>query len=50
MTITEKVEQKDFDRFAAGKERAIKLTDGTVRQGDTMILEEWDAQGAGVYR
>jgi hypothetical protein len=44
MTITEKVEQKDFDRFAAGKRRSIKLTEGAAHEGDTMILEEWDIQ------
>jgi hypothetical protein len=42
MTITQKVEQEDFDRIVAGDKRDLRIADGAAHTGDTLILEEWD--------
>jgi len=42
MTINQKIEQEYFDHIVAGEKREIRLAADAVREGDTVILEEWD--------
>jgi hypothetical protein len=42
MTVNQKVEKEYFDRITAGEKRDVRLVDGAVHTGDTVILEEWD--------
>ena len=42
MTTNHKVEKEYFAHIAAGDKRDLRLADGTVHEGDTVILEEWD--------
>lgn len=42
MTINQKIEQEYFDHIVTGEKREIRLADDAVREGDTVILEEWD--------
>ena len=42
MTINQRVENEQFDHIAAGEQRTLRFTEGSVHEGDTMILEEWD--------
>jgi Domain of unknown function (DUF3850) len=42
MIINQRVEKEYFDHIAAGDKRDLRLANRAVREGDTVILEEWD--------
>ncbi|MEW6300241.1 MAG: DUF3850 domain-containing protein [Thermodesulfobacteriota bacterium] len=45
MTVNQKVEKEIFAQIAAGKRRAeLQLANFAVREGDTLVLEEWDQE------
>ena len=43
MTVNQKLEKESFEQIVTGEKRDLRLAAGDVQQGDTLILEEWDA-------
>ena len=44
-TIVKKINTKSFEAIIAGKKKSeIRLNDFDIKEGDILILEEWDSE------